>query len=158
MLAAPLDVEPAETAALARRLAAPLDALLEKLLPEDLAEKLATLRRRIDDAADALATPSRRVGIDVELGNFRGVARCLAAGLPLAELERLHRTYLVTRPWAVKAVRRSIHRAATLEANRAYAEALAAYEEALTADPLDFALHQRYLALRRELASRGPNP
>ena len=102
-------------------------------------------------ALQVLGTPPRRVEYDAQLRNYLGVARCLAAGLTVTELENARRRFLSDlRPGEGNA---AVH-AVTAESyakTEAWQEAVNAYERALHADPLNLGYQQRYWALKNKL-------
>jgi len=138
----------------ARAARAELAALADRTLAPSQERELEQLRRRIDEAADAISTPARRAETDAELGNWRGVARCIAAGLTVSDLEARRERFLKTHPGAD--TRAHVHRVAgkAWEGKSAMPQAVEEYERGLELDPLNLGLHQAYWALKR----RAPHP
>jgi serine/threonine-protein kinase len=127
-----------------------VEALAARPLSARQARELAQLRLRVEKAASLLGNPHQRIEHDAWHGNYLGVARCISGGLSSSELESLHARYLVTHPGAEVRERIHANAAAAWEARGELARALAEYEEALAADPLELQLLQRYLSLKRE--------
>jgi hypothetical protein len=104
---------------------------------------------RVESAQDALGTPTARLAYDARRGNARGVARCLAAGVPAALVEARRRELLAERPERAREAQQLLARAEVARKLGNAAAAAQAYEAALAADPLDPALHEAYAAFRR---------
>ncbi|HET7825720.1 MAG TPA: protein kinase, partial [Anaeromyxobacter sp.] len=104
---------------------------------------------RVDAAQDALGTPAARLAYDARRGNARGVARCLAAGVPAALVEARRRELLAARPERAREAQQLLARAEVARKLGNASAATQAYEAALAADPLDPALHEAYAAFRR---------
>ncbi|HEY0097159.1 MAG TPA: serine/threonine protein kinase, partial [Archangium sp.] len=105
-----------------------------------------------------LSEPLARARFDASRGNFRGVARCLAAGVQLNAVERLRQAFLATRPDAESRARAIFDEGILLEAQNVLDGALARYAEALRVDPLNISLHRYYqsLTLRMRAEAREP--
>lgn len=147
-----LDAECSEVRRRARKALANLESISSRPLSARQREQLALARERVAAAAAQLGTPARRAELDATSGNFRGVARCLAAGLALQDLESLRKEYLASRSRnATAAMLHAVSAKARLNAKEEDA-ALREYEEALTLDPLNMQLHQSYWVLKHRLA------
>lgn len=155
-LGLPPDADLAEVRSRARRLRAEVEVLRAKRLSSGQADQVRSVLERIDAAIETLATPERRIDYDAQRGNYLGVARCIKAGVPIAEIEARHRAFLAVRPDAEATARGFIDQARTALATRNEVEALQAYEAALAVTPLDLALHQRYWALKRKRVQHDP--
>jgi tRNA A-37 threonylcarbamoyl transferase component Bud32 len=131
-----------------------LEQLKERELAPSQRRELERVLTRLSEAAEALSTPARRADTDAARGNWRGVARCIAAGLTVTELEARREHYLKAHPGAD--AKAHVHRvvAKAWEVKSATAQAVEEYERGLQLDPLNLALHQAYWALKR----RGPSP
>ncbi len=92
---------------------------------------------------------------DAEAGNFRGVARCISAGLTVTVLEEHRARFLGRHPGADAKAHVQAAAARGFESSGQRAQALEAYERALELDPLNLALQQRFWALRQRGGS-GP--
>lgn len=110
-------------------------------------------------ALQVLGTPARRVEYDGQVRNFRGVARCLAAGLTVTELENARRNFFKeARPAEANAAVHAMSGEAHAK-TQALQEAVNAYERALHADPLNLGYQQRYWALKNKLKQQpAPEP
>ncbi len=87
---------------------------------------------------------------DARRGNFRGVAHCVTAGTSPAVVEARRRTLHAERPGQAEQAERHVARAQVATKLGNAAAAILEYEAALSADPLDLDLHQRYWELKRE--------
>jgi serine/threonine protein kinase len=118
------------------------------------ARHLAELRSRVEKASDLLGQPRQRIEHDAWRSNYAGVARCISSGLSAAELESVRARYLLAHPGAE--VRGRIHAAtaSSWDAQGELTQALTEYEKALSVDPLNLQMHQRYWTLKR----RDPRP
>ncbi len=139
-----------------------LEPFREKLLPEAQRKSLESLRLQLEVARRTLGDPLARAGFDATRGNFRGVARCLAAGISQEMVERLRQAFLSARPEAEERARALFDEGILLEAQRVLDIALSRYAEALTVDPLNASIHRYYQSLQqrmqtvaRESASAG---
>ncbi len=134
-----------------------LEPLRERELAPSQQKELDAVLARLQEAGDAIATPARRADTDAELGNWRGVARCIAAGLTVTELDTRRERFLKGHPGAD--AKAHVHRVVgkAWEVKSAIAQAVEEYERGLQLDPLNLALHQAYSALKRRVPSpEGP--
>jgi tRNA A-37 threonylcarbamoyl transferase component Bud32 len=127
---------------------------------ESLTERPISFRQRMDitrisnrlrEASEALADPARRATFDATHGNFRGVARCLSAGLSASEAERLRREFLTTRPRNETMASLKLAAAHALATANEIPRALAEYEAALRLDPLNLDAHHAYWSLKKRI-------
>jgi len=148
------DAEFHEVRARIRTGRAELEALKERELAPSQLKELERVLARLQEAGDALSTPAHRADTDAALGNWRGVARCIAAGLTVTELEARRERYLKAHPGAD--AKAHVHRVVgkAWEVKSATPQAVEEYERGLQLDPLNLALHQAYWALKR----RAPSP
>ena len=107
------------------------------------------LLAKLNEVVERIATPARRVELDAEAGNFRGVARCISAGLTVTALENHRARFLVTHPGAEARAQVQAAAARGFETHGQRAHALEAYERALELDPLNLGLQQRFWGLRQ---------
>ncbi|WP_242346177.1 serine/threonine-protein kinase [Anaeromyxobacter terrae] len=154
-LAVPLDAEFADVRRAVQGLRDALEALRIRPLAADHPARANALLVRLDAAQAALATPAARLAHDAERGNALGVSRCLAAGVPRALLDARRAELLRAGPGRAAEASRQRARAEVARKLGNAGAALAAYEAALAADPLDVATLDAYLALRRG-PRRGP--
>jgi serine/threonine-protein kinase len=139
----------------ARELFAELGTVRRSSLGRAQRAQLDALIARVREAGETLANHTRRAAYDAQLGNFKGVACCLAAGLTATQLEALRRDFLARRPNVAGSAHIHFRTGSALERDGQLARALEAYERGLTLDPLDLNLHQRYRVLRKALVARG---
>lgn len=120
-----------------------------KVLPPAQLERLKTAMTRVEAADRLIGKPSSRAAYDATQGNFRGVTRCIAAGLKTSEIEELRRAFLKVHSQAeskgqVQAMSaRARARAGEVDG------ALREWESALRHDPLNVTYHQEYWSLMR---------
>jgi serine/threonine-protein kinase len=107
------------------------------------------LLARLSETVERISSPARRVESDAEEGNFRGVARCISAGLTVTALEEHRARYLARHPGADARAHVQAAGARGFESSGQRAQALEAYERALEMDPLNLGLQQRFWALRQ---------
>lgn len=82
------------------------------------------------------------------------MARCLAAGLSIGQLAELRRRYLDERPKSETSGSLQIVSANALAAAGEMGGALKAMESALSFDPLNLELHQKYWSFKRRLTHK----
>ncbi len=150
LLGLPEDTEFAEVRRVARELRAALEAIRARPEGPDQHARATALLTRLDLAQQVLSTPAERLRYDAQRGNFRGVARCVAAGLPQAVIEARRQDYLAAHPEKGREATAHLARAQVARKLKNGPAALAAYEAALAADPLDLKSLEAYLALRRQ--------
>jgi serine/threonine-protein kinase len=119
---------------------------------------LAEVRSRVERAADLLGHPRHRIEHDARNGNYPGVARCIASGLTATEIESQRARYLQARPGAEMRGRVHATNAFNSETHGQIDSALEEYEKALSADPLNLPLQQRYWSLKRRDSRPGTTP
>ena len=108
-------------------------------------------KARLDEVGKTLCEAMSRLEYDAERGNFEGVARCISAGVSVAELESVRTKFLKTHPGIAGKSHGDILAGQTLEARMQMPQALEAYADALRTDPLNLMAQQRYWAVRRQL-------
>ncbi len=148
LLEAAEDAECSELRQRSRKAIAELEGLASRmsLKQRDLAD---SMLMRIHAAMTVLGTPAWRAAFDASRGNFRGVARCIQAGLNAGELEGLRQNHLSAHPGAdATAMIRGLT-ASSYQAANQLAKATEELEAALRLDPLSLPLQQRYWALKR---------
>jgi serine/threonine-protein kinase len=137
-----------------RELRVELEAVLQRTLTVAQREEAERLLGRLNENLERIASPSRRVETDAEVGNFRGVARCISAGLTVTALEEHRARFLARHPGADAKAHVLAVGARSYESAGKRSEALDSYERALEIDPLNLALQQRFWALLQLGASR----
>ncbi len=143
------DAEFGEIRRALRALREELDPLRARPLAPDHPARATALLVRLEAAHETLGSPAARLAYDARHGNPGGVARCIAAGVPLALVEARRRELHAERPERVAEAQRQLARAEVARKLGNAAAAAQAYEAALAADPLDLAAHEAYAALRR---------
>src|SRR5262249_15400223 len=104
---------------------------------------------KLNESVERIATPVRRVELDAEAGNFRGVARCISAGLTVTVLEQHRARFLATHPRADARAQVQAASAPGYQSRGQPAQALESYDRAVELDPLNLGLQQRFWALRQ---------
>jgi hypothetical protein len=127
----------------------------KRISPKQLAQVVSAIEK-INQAVDVLGHAPKRVGYDANRANFRGVARCIAAGLTVTELENMRREYLAKHPASEAAARIHFATGTSWEGQGNAGMALDEFERALGLDPLNLAFQQRYWALKRKKPSASP--
>jgi serine/threonine-protein kinase len=150
-LGVPPDAEFSEIRRAVKAIRSELEALLAQPRAADHPARATKLLTRLEAAAQALASPAERLRHDGERGNWRGVSRCLAAGLPAPLVEARRRELLEAHPDRAAEAQRQLARAQVARKLGNAEAAVSAYEAALAADPLDAATLGGYVAFRREL-------
>jgi serine/threonine-protein kinase len=126
-----------------------LEELKSRPLSESQRKRVSRCAERIEWANAILGQPSRRAQHDARIGNFRGVARCLMAGLGATELEALRARFIAEHPGAEARATVLGLTATSFEAQGKLDRALEVYERALALDPLRLDLHHGYSRLQR---------
>ncbi|WP_375756883.1 protein kinase [Corallococcus exercitus] len=147
-----VELEPARERA--RELWAALSALRQRPLSRGQRSRLESMLIRVRDAGDTLGMAPRRARYDARLGNARGVARCLEAGLTAAQTDALRREFLAEQPRAVGTARVHFLTGSALERDGQLQRALEAYERGLELDPLEWEYQQRRRVVLRALGTR----
>jgi serine/threonine-protein kinase len=149
LLGLPPDAEFADVRRAVRALREELEEVRVRPTAPDQPARATALLGRVDAAQAAVGSPASRLLHDARCGNFRGVARCLATGLP-AELVLARRRELLRADAAREAeAQRQLARARVARKLGNVEAATFAYEAALAADPLDVETHEALAALRR---------
>jgi serine/threonine-protein kinase len=128
-----------------------LETLNERPLSLGQQKALADARARIEDVGKTLCEAEARLEYDAGRGNFEGVARCISAGISVAQLEAARIRFLKSHPGVEAKTPGNLLAAQTLEARQQMAQALDAYADTLRLDPLNLMAQQRYWAVRRQL-------
>ncbi|HYV44070.1 MAG TPA: hypothetical protein VFA20_04370, partial [Myxococcaceae bacterium] len=148
------DSEIADLRARARDARRDLESLrLRRLSPRQEGQVLVALER-LGAATEVLGTAQRRAEYDAHRGNFKGVARCISAGLTVSDLENIRAAYMSSHRGADSRAQIHFSTGHAWENKESFGEALAEYERSLALDPLNLRFHQRYWALKRKVA--GP--
>ena len=156
LLGAATDADTPEVRSKAREAVAALEKLKLKPLSANQRTQLDAAVARIKAAADVLGNPLHRAEFDANRGNYRGVMRCLQAGLTVLDLERLRASHLAANPSAQGGAHVKLLASKAYEAKKQLREALDAVEAALQLDPLNLAYHQRRIQLLKRLREGVP--
>src|SRR5262249_44418796 len=141
LLAMAQDAEIADLRARARDARRDLESLrLRRLSPRQEGQVLTALER-LGDATEVLGTPLRRAEYDAHRGNFKGVARCISAGLTVSDLESLRGAYLSSHKGSDTRAQVHFSTGMAWETKDSFDEALAEFERALALDPLNLRFH-----------------
>ncbi|KFE71882.1 serine/threonine-protein kinase [Hyalangium minutum] len=135
-----------------------LETIAARPLSARQAKELSEMRSRIEKAADLLGHPRQRIEHDAWRANYAGVARCISSGLTATEIESLRARYLVAHPGTEARERIHAATASAWESQGSIGLALAEYEKALAADPLNLQLQQRYWNLKQRGVKPTPPP
>lgn len=145
----------AEQADIARRLRHLADRSVQfrrKVLPAAQLERLKAAMARVETADRLIGKPSSRAAYDAAQGNFRGVTRCIAAGLNATEVEALRAEFLKSHPQAESKAQVQAMSARARARQGDTDGALRDWEGALRQDPLNLSHHQEYWSLMRTCA------
>jgi serine/threonine-protein kinase len=155
LLGLPPDAEFGEVRRTARELRAELEGIRARPQGSDQHARATALLARLDAAQHALSVPSERLFYDAQRGNYLGVARCVAAGIPQAVIEARRREYLQRHPGKEKEAQAHLARAQVARKLKNTAAAIGSFQAALAADPLDLAALDAYVAFRRQVGETG---
>lgn len=103
----------------------------------------------VAQAVHLLGSPVRRLNVDAPIGNFRGVARSIAAGVSTDELDQARRRHLSQQPKAETQARIHLASASSHERAGRLALAIDEYAHALEKDPLALEVQRHYWGLKR---------
>ncbi|HYH97011.1 protein kinase domain-containing protein [Hyalangium sp.] len=142
----------------ARAAISALETISARPLSTRQARELAEMRLRVEKASDLLGHPRQRIEHDAWRSNFAGVARCISSGLTATEIESLRARYLLAHPGTEARERIHATTAAAWESQGSINLALTEYEKALSADPLNLQLQQRYWTLKQRGVKPTPPP
>jgi serine/threonine-protein kinase len=150
LLGVPPDAEFADVRRAAAALRDELEAVRTRPLAPAHPGRAAALLSRLDAAAAVVGVPSERLAHDARLGNWRGVQRCVKAGVPLALVAARREALLAANPRRAADAHRLLARARVARKLGNVSAAQADWEASLAADPLDLEALEGYVALRRE--------
>jgi serine/threonine-protein kinase len=150
-LGMPQDAGFAELRQRGRELRRELEQAQTRPLSAAQSARLSGLLRQLESLLDMVSTPQKRVQTDVGRGNFRGIARCLSAGLTITELDAVRAATLQRTPGAE--ARAQIHLATgqSWEGRGDLRSAIEEFERGLALDPANIRLQQRYWSVRKRL-------
>lgn len=151
LVGAALDAESSDIRTRAREAIAELEKAGQRPLSMSQRSQLDAAISRVKAAAEVLGNPLHRAEFDANRGNFRGVMRCLQAGLTVVDLERLRTTFLGAHPNASGGAYVKLLAANVYESKGQLREALDAVESALQLDPLNLSGHQRRIQILKKV-------
>jgi serine/threonine protein kinase len=158
MLSLPQDATFDDVRQHARAAASALETIAARPLSPRQAKDLAEMRSRLEKAADLLGHARQRIEHDAWRGNYAGVARCISSGLTATEIESIRARYLLAHPGVEARERIHATTAGAWESQGSIDLALSEYEKALSADPLNLQLQQRYWTLKQRGVKPTPPP
>ncbi len=158
LLSLPLDAPFDDVRQHVRSALAELESIAARPLSSRQAKDLGELRARMEKAAETLSQPRQRIEHDAWRGNYPGVARCISSGLTATEIEALRARYLQAHPGAEARERIHSTTGSAWEAQGNASLALAEFEKALAADPLNLQVQQRYWTLKQRGGRATPAP
>jgi serine/threonine protein kinase len=144
-----LDVELSEVRARGRDTKRELEALRTRPISNEQKAQLDAALAKVASAVETLGSAQSRIAFDAQRGNFKGVARCIAAGLTVTTLEATRASFLSGHPGAESKSQVKFVSGNAYENNNQLTKAVESYEEALALDPLNLRYQQRYWALKR---------
>ena len=150
------DAESSEVRTRAREAIHELERAGQATISSNQRSQLEAAIQRVKAAADVLGNPMHRAEFDANRGNFRGVMRCLQAGLTVVDLERLRTSHLAANPNASGGAYVKLLAANVYETKGQLREAVDAVEAALHLDPLNLTCHQRRIQLLKKLRDGVP--
>jgi serine/threonine-protein kinase len=135
-----------------------LENIASRPLSARQAKHLSEMRTRVEKASETLSLPKQRIEHDAWRGNYAGVARCISSGLTATEIDALRVRFLQAHPGAEAKERIHATTASAWESQGKIDLALAEYEKALTHNPLNLQLQQRYWTLKQRGVKPTPPP
>ncbi len=112
-------------------------------------EQLDAVEKRMDEAMLVIGHAKSRLEYDAGRANWKGVARCIAGGVSVTELDQARRKFLATRERVEGTAHLHYTTGSAWESQKEFGSAQKEFERALQLDPLNLAYHQRYQALKR---------
>ncbi len=155
-LGVPLDTPRERVREVARQTRQSLESLLSGSLSGDQRTQVERQLERIAQALSVLGHLERRVEYDASRRNVAGIIRCLAEGLTVSQLEEARRLFLARERGADGRSLVHLLSARLFEKSGQSAQALAAYEQALQADPLHLEGLQGYRTLQLKMKGEPP--
>ncbi len=145
------DAELSEVRARGREARRNLEGLAARTLSIEQKAQLQAALSKVQAAVETLGTAHTRLGFDAQRGNFKGAARCIAAGLTVTEIDVVRAHFLSTHLGAEAKAHVKFVGGNAYETSNQVLKAIEHYEEALTLDPLNLRYQQRYWALKRRV-------
>jgi len=145
------DADFADIRARGRELKRELEGLKARSLSDAQLAMVESSLKRVQQALDVVGHALARLEYDGNRGNYRGVARCIAAGLTVTEMEKVRERVLSSHAGAESSAHLRFVSGNAFENAGDLPQALSNFEQALRFDPLNLKLQQRYWALKRKL-------
>lgn len=158
LVACATDAESSEIRAKVREATAELEKISTRSLSASQRTQVDAAIARLKSTAEVLGNPLHRAEFDANRGNFRGVMRCLQAGLTVVDLEKLRTSHLAANPNAAGGALVKHLASKAYEGKSQLKEAVDAIEAALQLDPLNLAYHQRRIQLLKRMREAAPTP
>ncbi|MBL8922880.1 MAG: protein kinase [Myxococcaceae bacterium] len=158
LIACATDTESSEIRAKVREATAELEKISTRPLSASQRTQVDATVARLKSTADVLGNPLHRAEFDANRGNFRGVMRCLQAGLTVVDLEKLRTGHLAANPNAAGGALVKHLASKAYEGKSQLKEAVDAIEAALQLDPLNLTYHQRRIQLLKRMRETAPAP
>ncbi len=149
VLALANDAELSEVRARGREVVREFEGLRARALSTEQKAQLETALARIHTAVAELGSAQARLPFDAHRGNFKGVARCIAAGLTVTLIDAVRANFLSSHPGVDAKAQLKFLGGNAYETNNDPVRAIEHYEDALMLDPLNLRYQQRYWALKR---------
>jgi serine/threonine protein kinase len=153
ILGLPSEAEVSDIRLRGRELLRELEHLLTRKISSQQKSQIDAAAAKIKTALDVIGIPGPRAEYDGNRFNWKGVARAIAAGLRVADLETIRDRYLAAHPASQTAAQIKLLSANALERENKFVEAKSLYESALESDPLNLDLHQRYNRVSKRVAA-----
>jgi serine/threonine-protein kinase len=112
-------------------------------------EQLEAVEKRMDEAMLVIGHAKNRLEYDANRANWKGVARCIAGGVSVTELDQARRKFLASHERVEGTAHLHYTTGSAWESQKEFGSAQKEFERALQLDPLNLAYHQRYQALKR---------
>jgi len=144
------DAELSNIRARIREIQKTLQTLETQNISDQQRQTIQKLKDKLEKTLATIGSPSARAAFDAQQKNFRGIARSLASGLSALEMEKLRKDFLSSNPKAESLAHFKMMMADTLSKKGDIPKAIQLMEEALSQDPLNLGLHQRYWTLRKD--------
>jgi len=159
LLGLPLDAPRERVREVARQARQSLESLLSSPVSAEQRTQVERQLERVAQALSVLGHLERRTEYDASRRNVAGIIRCLAEGLTVSQLEEARRLFLARERGADGRSLVHLLSARLFEKSGQNPQALAAYEQALQADPLNLEGLQGYrtLQLRAKGEPRRPS-
>ncbi len=158
LLGLPLDAPRERVREVARQARQSLESLLSGTVSAEQRTQVERQLERVAQALSVLGHLERRAEYDASRRNVAGIIRCLAEGLTVSQLEEARRLFLARERGADGRSLVHLLSARLFEKSGQLPKALAAYEQALQADPLHLEGLQGYRTLQLKMKGEPRRP